>query len=110
MKILLTGGSGLLGQALQMLWLLRNFEKEGQILHAPSSKELDITKPIDSKENYKYIIHAAGYTDVPKAEIEREKCFLTNVYGTYNLAQAFPNAKFVYISSEYVKNPYQFLC
>jgi dTDP-4-dehydrorhamnose reductase len=50
MKILLTGGSGLLGQALQMLWLLRNFEKEGQILHAPSSKELDITKPIDSKK------------------------------------------------------------
>jgi dTDP-4-dehydrorhamnose reductase len=97
-KILLTGGSGLLGKELQKYINC----------YAPSHKELDIKKPIQEDINVHVVIHCAAYTDVAKAEKEKEECFKTNVIGTKNLVNAFPNAYFVYISSEYVKNSVNF--
>ncbi len=95
MKILLTGGSGLLGTELQKY----------MTVVAPSHKDLDITKPIQHKKPFDLIIHAAAYTDVVKAEKEQEACFATNVTGTINLCEAYPDTPFVYISSEYAKDP-----
>lgn len=98
MKILLTGGSGLLGKELQ------KYIK----CYAPSHKEMDITKTKTLKGEYDLIIHCAAYTDVLKAEVEPNKCLETNVTGTLNLIQAFPDTPFVYISTEYAINPINF--
>lgn len=94
MKILLTGGSGLLGQELQ------KYIK----CDAPSHEEMDITKVSEIKD-YDLIIHAAGYTDVVRAEKQKVKCFKTNYYGTLNLVKAAPKTPFVFISTEYCYYP-----
>lgn len=44
----------------------------------------------------------AAYTNVDKAQTEREKCFEVNVIGTYNLLVSYPNKPFVFISTEHV--------
>lgn len=50
------------------------------------------------------IIHCAAYTAVDKAEDAKENCRNVNVNGTKNLANAAKavNAKFMYISTDYV--------
>jgi dTDP-4-dehydrorhamnose reductase len=97
MKILLTGGSGRLGQEIQ---------KYTKCI-APSQQELNITKQIN-KTPVDFVIHAAAYTDVIKAEVERDKCFAVNVLGTLNLVQTYFNTRFIYISSEYANKPQNF--
>lgn len=103
----MTGGSGLLGKYL--VPLLKAQDGDGLIfpriyVDTPSSKELDITDRIIA-DDYDLIIHAAAYTDVAKAETDREKCFELNVMGTKRLAEAYKDVPFVYISSEYAHNP-----
>jgi dTDP-4-dehydrorhamnose reductase len=89
--ILLIGGSGLLGQELQ-----KRIE-----CYAPSHEEFDITSSfLQLPAHVTEIIHCAAYTDVAKAEIDREACWNTNVLGTQRLA-AF-DIPIVYISTEYV--------
>lgn len=95
MKILFIGGSGLLGTEIQKYLSL----------YAPSHKQLDIVKQITLSEKFDLIIHAAAYTDVVKAEKEKNQCYLVNVTGTINLLKAFIDTPFVYISSEYAKKP-----
>lgn len=98
--ILLTGGSGTLGKELQKqinCW-------------SPNRKELDITWPfpftyaatsdIMKLDEIGLIIHCAAYTDVLKAETEKELCYQTNVIGTRNLARL--GIPMLYISTEYV--------
>ncbi len=94
-KILLTGNSGLLGRHLKI-------EAD-----RPTHRELDITYPVIPKD-YALIMHAAGYTNVPKAEIDMAECYKVNVTGTRNLLEAYPTTPFVYISSEYARNPVNF--
>lgn len=94
MRILLTGGSGLLGRELQ-----KHIKVD-----APSHSELDITRPI-KKGNYDLVIHSAAYTDVLKAETDRINCFDINVMGTINLLHAYWDTPFVFISSEYAHKP-----
>lgn len=100
MKTLLLGGSGLLGTELQKY--LR--------CDAPDSRAVNITDPElkFTKNFYDVVIHAAAYTDVVSAEVERERCFDTNVFGTYNLCRKLSVTKFVYISSEYAYDPQNF--
>lgn len=99
-KILLTGGSGLLGTELQ---------KYIPHIIAPSHAQLDVTK-IETLIRYEadIVIHAAAYTDVARAEEEKERCYKINTEGTANLAQVFHNAYFIYISSEYCYHPVNF--
>lgn len=86
--ILLTGGSGLLGQELQKLIQC----------YAPPKNILNILDPIVPK--CELIVHAAAYTDVVKAEEEKELCYRTNVLGTRNLSSL--RIPMLYISTEYV--------
>ena len=92
--ILLTGGSGLLGQELQ-----KHIE-----CYAPSHEEFDITLPLltvpYNAPEISMIVHCAAYTDVAKAEEERDLCYSINVAGTKKLAAL--GVPIVYISTEYV--------
>ena len=100
MKILMTGGSGLLGTELR-----KYIDCE-----CPSRKVMDITDPKTFLYNdYTEIIHCAAYTNVVEAESKgKDECFKVNVVGTNNLVEAFPNSKFVFISSEDVYHPVNF--
>jgi dTDP-4-dehydrorhamnose reductase len=97
-NVLYTGGSGLLGTEM----------KKYLKFDAPRHSVMDITQPETLKGDYKTVVHAAAYTEVTMAEIEKEKCININVVGTANMVKAFPNAYFVYISSEQVKIPTNF--
>lgn len=97
MRILLTGGSGLLGTEIQKY--LR--------VDAPPHELLDITQPI-KKGDYDLIIHAAAYTEVQQAETSKRACFDVNVQGTINLLNVYHNIPFLYISSEYAHKPMNF--
>lgn len=96
----MTGGSGLLGK--EITKYLKAF--------TPSHKEMDITKyeDLEKYKDFKIVIHSAAYTDVAKAEIEKEKCFETNVIGTLRMCNSFQNSYFIHISTEYVNNPVNF--
>ncbi len=94
-KVLLTGGSGLLGRYLKIK------------ADRPSHRDLDITKKIKPKK-YDLIIHSAAYTNVQGAETDQMQCFNVNVKGTLNLLNTYPNVPFVYISTEYAYKPVNF--
>lgn len=104
MKILVTGVKGQLGyDVVQML-------KKNNIDHLGIDKdELDITIESDVATfiyGFKptVIIHCAAYTAVDKAEEDQKNCYNINVLGTEYLAKAAKgvNAKFLYISTDYV--------
>lgn len=100
MKILLTGGTGRLGQALLQL--------PGALL-VPSRTLLNILLPGECR-NAIYrarpdlVLHCAAYTQTWKAEGERDLCWRTNVDGTRNLAGPCANigSRLVYISTDAV--------
>ena len=95
-KILITGGSGKLGTELKK-------HLKGDY---PSKKDFDFIKPITLKKKYDLIVHAGAYTDVKKAEFkEKKECFMTNVYGTFNLVEYYKDTPFVFISTEYARKP-----
>lgn len=106
MKVLVTGYSGQLGYD-----VVREGKIRGHEMYGTSSQDLDIT---DKQSVYTYvktlnpevIIHCAAYTAVDQAEDDRERCYEVNVTGTKNLAEAAKDvdAKFVYISTDYVFN------
>jgi dTDP-4-dehydrorhamnose reductase len=104
MKILVTGFTGQLGFDVVNVGL-----KLGLDMHGVGSKELDITEEVNVSNylqmlNPDAIIHCAAYTAVDKAEDDKTTCWNVNVTGTKNLATAARkiNAKFIYISTDYV--------
>jgi dTDP-4-dehydrorhamnose reductase len=104
MRTLLTGGSGRLGTELRA-----DLPTLGIEVFAPPRTELDITRPetiSEALDRYEpdLLVHAAAYTNVAKAETEREACWASNVGGTRNiiLALAGSGAKLVHISTDYV--------
>lgn len=95
-KILITGGAGKLATE------LKKHLKGGYL----SREDFDFTKPITRKKKYDLIVHAGSYTNVEKAEFEdKNKCFIVNVYGTFNLVQHYKDTPFIFISTEYARNP-----
>jgi dTDP-4-dehydrorhamnose reductase len=106
MNILVTGYTGQLGYDVVNLGLQQGFNMVGI-----GSQDLDIT----NKETvFQYvnkikpdaIIHCAAFTAVDTAEDDKDACQLVNVNGTKNLAEVAKeiNAKFMYISTDYVFN------
>ncbi len=96
--ILLTGGSGRLGRELKALL---------PDVIAPSSAELDLTRPETiaaalATHTPGTVVHAAAYTDVKGAETDKARCWAVNVGGTRNLVRALHNTPLVHISTDYV--------
>jgi dTDP-4-dehydrorhamnose reductase len=100
MRVLLTGGGGRLGGALQALLA---------DVSAPTRAELDVTDAeavarAFAAERPEVVVHAAAYTDVTAAEREREACWRVNVLGTRHVAEgcAAVGATLVHVSTDYV--------
>ncbi|MDI6677817.1 dTDP-4-dehydrorhamnose reductase [Bacillus wiedmannii] len=104
MKILVTGYNGQLGYD-----VVKRGEKQGLEMQGIGIGDLDITNEsavYEFVDNVKpdAIIHCAAYTAVDKSEDDKDLCWNVNVDGTKYLATAAKklNAKFVYISTDYV--------
>ncbi|MGH0683688.1 dTDP-4-dehydrorhamnose reductase [Bacillus mycoides] len=104
MKILVTGYNGQLGYD-----VVKRGEKQGLEMQGIGIEDLDITNEsavYEFVDNVKpdAIIHCAAYTAVDKSEDDKDLCWNVNVEGTKYLATAAKklNAKFVYISTDYV--------
>ena len=113
MKILITGGSGLLGQA-----LMNSFNDEeiygtyfehsvvqNKLLYLDITSEKEVTLLIQ-KIKPRVVIHTAAMTDVDDCEVYPQKAMQVNAEGTRNLIIAANQigAKFVYLSTDYVFN------
>ena len=104
MKVLLTGGKGMLGRTITAE--LTDFEiiptdlPEGDITDAGSFDKLLKTHRPDA------VIHCAAMTAVDKCESETELAFKLNAFGTANVATACHrnNIRLIAISTDYVFN------
>lgn len=106
MKYLITGGNGQLGKELSL-----ELMKQGYEVYAYGRDNMDIINKYDvvSKVlniNPDVIIHCAAYTNVNKAESDKDLCYATNVIGTENItfASNIAKCKLIYISTDYVFN------
>jgi len=114
MRILVTGGTGLLGYWVTKLFMERGF-KVYATYHEKAPPDLgvewvrldledldSIARVVeDTKPNI--VIHTAAYTDVDGCEINREKAYRVNYLATATLAKASKDTElFIYISTDYV--------
>lgn len=104
-KVLVVGSKGQLGSEIQ--YLAAAYHEIN--FNFMDSKTLDITNAKDVLDFFKdnsfdYCINCAGYTDVEKAEEERETAYKVNVDGVNNLALNCLKHKvtLIHISTDYV--------
>lgn len=104
-RVLVTGAKGQLGSQLQVL---SSAYPEISFLFM-NRQELDITDAqmvhkVISEHKPQFIVNAAGYTAVDRAEEEPEKALLLNATAVGHLAQSAKvnNAKLIHISTDYV--------
>ena len=115
MKILITGSKGQLGT--DVVSYLKS--KSSHTLLIPSRDELDLgdensIKTYLKNNTYDAVMHLGAYTNVDKAESEKELCFKVNTDATIALMRDAKKrgAKFLFISTDYVfdgtsKEPYK---
>jgi len=94
MKVLITGGTGRLASELKK-------HLEGEYV---GIEHWDFTYDVP-KGYYDLVIHMGAYTSVVRAETEKNKCFMTNTFGTFNMVETYRDTPFVYISTEYANKP-----
>lgn len=104
MKILVTGSKGQLGSDVVELLDAKGIENKGI-----SRNDCDITDRNALKEIFadfkpSCVIHCGAYTNVEKAETERNLCYTTNVTATKQIAKLCKDydSEMVYISTDYV--------
>lgn len=108
MKILITGGNGLVGSHFTQNY----FANSTSDVLSPSKNELDITDQKSVEDFFKLhkpdaTVHFAAFTDVSEAEEQRSNkkapCWIVNVEGTANLIRAAGEKPyFIYISTDVV--------
>lgn len=104
MKVLITGGRGMLAQCLAQV-----FSQDGSTLSVLSRSELDITDLelfLERAECFKpdLILNAAAFTGVDESELLPERAFRVNALGAENAALVArgQNARLVHFSTDYV--------
>ena len=102
MKVLILGGTGLLGKALVREW-------HGDDVLAMGSRDVDIrdapkVREIVAESRPDWIVLAAAYTDVDGCESHPDLAFAVNRDGAGNVALAAKQvrAKIIFLSSDYV--------
>ena len=104
MRVIITGASGQLGQALYQEFAYQGFN----IIDIPDWPEIDIGEhsivTILSGLYPELVIHCAALTDVDACAKDPESAFKVNAFGTQNVAHACLrcNAEMVYISTNEV--------
>ena len=106
MKILVTGANGMLGQDLCPILEDADFVDdvvETDIENLDITNELQVQNVIKT-EKPDIVVHCAAYTNVDKAEEEKEIARKINVIGTENVARACKanDCLMVFISTDYV--------
>lgn len=103
MKVLLTGASGQLGQALQQQ------QPAGIELLALTRQQLDITAdtqvmPLLQQQGIDLVINCAAFTAVDVAEAQPQQAYAVNEQGAKNLAFACQQqgARLIHLSTDYV--------
>jgi len=117
MKILVTGGSGLLGHKLVKELLLRDYEvcaihnrHEIGITHRNLKKiRLDLVNNVALEDlilkvKPEVIVHVAAYTDVDGCEVNKSYAWRVNVEATRSIVRAARVVKsfLIYVSTDYV--------
>lgn len=108
-KILIFGADGLLGRDISSYFSkYTNFS-----VHGVGRSQVNITdySYLETKVNFvnpDFVINCAAYTNVDKAETEKEKCRTVNVEGARNIAKAVSNigAELIQISTASVFTSY----
>ena len=105
--ILILGAGGLLGRDLSKYFS----EHTKFVVHGVGQSQLDITDylALTSKVNEirpDFVINCAAYTNVDKAESEKDKCRKVNVEGAYNVAKTASDcgSELIHISTASVFN------
>jgi len=103
MKILLFGGSGQLGHEIKKRAADLNFEVASPVESEVDIRNLDQLDFLLEHVQPELVINAAAYTNVEKAETEKDVAFKVNSEGAGNVARASRgNAKFIHLSTDYV--------
>ena len=104
MKILVTGANGMLGQDLCPILEDENFDIIETDIDVLDITNFDNVNEVFSQYEPDFVIHCAAYTNVDKAEDEKELAFKINAQGTENIAKACKNSDIpiLYISTDYV--------
>jgi dTDP-4-dehydrorhamnose reductase len=102
MRVLILGGTGLLGKALVREW-------GGDEVHAMGSRDVDIrdaakVREIITEARPDWIVLAAAYTDVDGCESHPDLAFAVNRDGAANVAETANQvrAKLIFLSSDYL--------
>lgn len=103
MRLLITGGTGQVGRALQAL-----HAGHGEVF-APGSRDLDVTDlerihAVVTEFAPELIVHAGALTDVDGCESRVKEAFHVNAFGTRNVAllASARNVPLVYLSTNFV--------
>ncbi len=104
MKVLVTGANGMLGQDLCPMLEDEGFDVVETDIHNLDITDLKCVETVLKSEKPDYVIHCAAYTNVDKAEEDKETAYKINVTGTKNISDTCKqlNITLVYISTDYV--------
>lgn len=102
MRILITGGEGMLGRD-----LARALGEAGHDALPVGRAKCDVTDAAAVRACVRElkpetVIHAAAWTDVDGCESDPERAMRVNAGGTANIVEAVGGARLVYISTDYV--------
>jgi dTDP-4-dehydrorhamnose reductase len=106
MKLWVIGAEGLLGKAMLKQCALKDISVVGTNREQADIARRESLVAAAHKINPTHIVNCAAYTNVDKAEGEREKCFEVNADGPAYAAEIAREmgARFVHISTDFVFN------
>ena len=109
MNVLLTGATGYVGKlitaGLGQKWNIYGVSAHGDEDTGVLKCDLADASQVQNIRHFvepEIIIHAAGDKDLARCEDDPKAAYLANVQTTINLVKEFPNARIIYISSDYV--------